>query len=284
MQRIMGLAARQVASGRDPAKTIGFISAKGGSGATSMACHVAAHIREATTGDVLLADLDFESGMIGFLMKADTSFSVADGLRNVHRLDASLWKGYVGTPVRRLDVIPAPLYTMSGEYARPDSMRQMFRLTRSMYDWIVADLGRGLNPLTSEVAADLDELCIVTRTAIPSLYRAKQLIARAHELGIPNNRLRLVLNQVAGREALAPEDIEKMLHLPVYASIPSRRGLDESYEDGKLVASDSPLGKHFASLASKLAGIEPAAEDRPRRSRPLFGRGRSAAAKAEAAA
>jgi pilus assembly protein CpaE len=276
LERLIAASNARLTSGPEPAKTIGFISARGGCGATSLACHVAAQIQRATTDYVLLADLDFECGNAAFLTKAETSFTMADALRNVHRLDASLWRGYVGTPVRRLDVIPAPGYTMSAEYARPDSMRQAFRVMRSLYGWVVVDLGRALNPLTNEVATELDELCIVVRPVIGALYQAKQVIQKTRELGIPKARVRLVLNQVEEGDTLKRRDVEEMLREPVYASIPSRRGLDTAYLDGKLAVPESPLGVHFCELANKLGGITAAPEAQPGMWQQFFGRRRVA--------
>ena len=51
-------------------KTFGFVSAKGGCGATTIACHVAEELARQTSRKVLLADFDLQSGMISFLMKA----------------------------------------------------------------------------------------------------------------------------------------------------------------------------------------------------------------------
>src|ERR1700753_434680 len=44
-------------------KVIGFLSAKGGCGSTTLACHIAADLRSMTGKRVLLADLDLTSGM-----------------------------------------------------------------------------------------------------------------------------------------------------------------------------------------------------------------------------
>ena len=55
-------------------KLIGFLSAKGGCGATTLACHVACELQNLTKKGVLLADLDLTSGLVGFLMKTPSSY------------------------------------------------------------------------------------------------------------------------------------------------------------------------------------------------------------------
>ena len=89
-------------------KMIGFLSAKGGCGATTLACHVASELQNVTQKNVLLADLDLTSGMVGFLMKTPSSYSILDAIKNLSRLDESLWKALVVEHRPGLSVMPAP--------------------------------------------------------------------------------------------------------------------------------------------------------------------------------
>ena len=45
-----------------------------------------------TRKNVLLADLDLISGLVGFLMKTPSSYSILDAIKNLSRLDESLWQ------------------------------------------------------------------------------------------------------------------------------------------------------------------------------------------------
>ncbi len=53
---------------RQKGKVVGFLSAKGGCGATTIACHIAAELGRHDK-HVLLADMDLDAGMVRFLMK-----------------------------------------------------------------------------------------------------------------------------------------------------------------------------------------------------------------------
>ena len=57
---------------------------------------------------MLLADLDVSAGMVAFLMKSVSPYSVADALNNVDRLDSSYWKALVSNGIPGLEVISAP--------------------------------------------------------------------------------------------------------------------------------------------------------------------------------
>jgi pilus assembly protein CpaE len=72
-------------------KTLAFFSAKGGCGATTIACHVAAEFQRQTEQKILLADLDMDAGLVRFFIKAKSPYSVSDAALNRERLDPSFW-------------------------------------------------------------------------------------------------------------------------------------------------------------------------------------------------
>jgi ABC-type phosphate/phosphonate transport system substrate-binding protein len=64
------------------------------------------------------------------------------------------------------------------------------------------------------------------------------------------------LNRAPKRYEISMGELEKMLGMPVYTSLPSDyQALNESYSEGKLLDSGSALGKHFTRLAMKIADV-----------------------------
>jgi pilus assembly protein CpaE len=271
IERAMALlASRDGAAVRTPGKVIGFVSAKGGCGATSLACHVSVALERVAGSEVLLSDFDMETGLVSFLMQAKTTFSVVDALRSVHRLDGGFWKRQVGSVRPRLDVLPSPLSAVRGEDAKLDDFRQIFRLVRSMYGWIVADLGRGLNTLTTALIEDFDHIFLVATPQTGAVYQARQFVQRVAERGYPRTRLHVVLNRAASKGQAG----ELHLGAPVYAEILDRPELEQSYAQGKLLAPETLLGAQFEALAMKIADVQP--PEKPK-SRSLFGFRKTAA-------
>src|SRR5258708_26158757 len=82
----------------DPAnlsRTLGFLGCKGGVGASTIACYLGMALRTQTREPVLLADFDFESGVLGFLMEVESRYTLIDAAQTADRLDADLWKSLV---------------------------------------------------------------------------------------------------------------------------------------------------------------------------------------------
>lgn len=255
LDRVSAKAAVRGEGSRSPSKVVGIVSAKGGCGATTVACHLASEFQRVTQHDILLADLDVEAGLIAFVMQARSEYSVMDAVRNVYRLDRSMWQKMVWNAMPRLDVIVSRPGILPSE-TEMQQFREVFRMIRSMYGWVIADLGRPLSPLTLGVLDDLDELFLVSTPTIMALYQAKQFVKETTALGFPRQKLHLILNQVPKRRGIPASDVESSLGLPIYAELPEQGELEIAYMAGKLLDQDSELGKRFTELALKAAGVK----------------------------
>ena len=244
---------------RDGARTgrvVGFVSAKGGCGATTLACHTSMEIQRLQKFDVLLADMDFESGLVHFLMKTKSTYSIQDAFNNLHRLDMSFWKAIISNGIPRMEIITAPSSVSLRQQPRPDQLQQVLRFMRSNYDWSIVDLGRNLSYLGMSVLDDIDETCLVTTLDVPALHQAKTIVQTLMNTGYARNRLRLVLNRVPQRMEVTPEEIEKMFGIPVFSVITDEsQDLYDAYAEGRLVT-EGKLAKQLHSFGMKLAGIQ----------------------------
>src|SRR5438270_4279787 len=130
-------------------RVIGFLSAKGGCGATTLACHIAWELQNQTRKKVLLADLDLTSGLVGFLMKTPSSYSILDAIKNLARLDESLWKALISEYRPNLSVLPSSPSYSRWDQPEENDLRQVIQFTRTQHDWVILDLGRSLNPIAN---------------------------------------------------------------------------------------------------------------------------------------
>ena len=243
--------------GRPKGKMIGFLSAKGGCGSTTVACHTAVELSHLLSGkSALLADLDLDSGVISFLMKTKSSYSVLDAVNNLHRLDLSYWKALVSNGIPGLEIISAPGSSGFRQAPEPEQLANVLNFARFHYDWLIADLGHGLRQATASAMEQMDEAYVVTTLDVPALHQAKQIIKTLLESGYGRNRLRLVMNRMPPRPEVTPEELEKMLGLPFFAMLPNDYAtVYESYAEGRLVSPGSMLGKHIGRFAAKIAGL-----------------------------
>jgi pilus assembly protein CpaE len=139
----------------------------------------------------------------------------------------------------------------------PEAFRYVLNFVRTAYDWVVADLGRNLNPLTTSLLEDVDDVFLVATLDLPALHQAKQVIYALLDYGFSQSRLHLVLNRMPKRSDLTPEEVERILGVPVYATLPNNYPeLFEAYAHGNLLPPGSELGQHLGRLTMKIAGVQ----------------------------
>ena len=237
-------------------KIIGFLSAKGGCGATTLACHVACALQNLTRKNVLLADLDLTSGLVGFLMKTPSSYSILDAIKNLSRLDESLWKALIVEHKPNLPVIPAPASYSRWDHPDETQLREVLQFMRTQHDWVVLDLGRSLNSMATAVLDEIDQLFLVSTLEVVALHGLKSIVHGLFEQG---EKLQLVLNRTPKMMDISTQELEKILGRSLYAALPNDyMALYQSYSGGNLLDSNNRLAQHFSMLASKIAGLPPA--------------------------
>jgi pilus assembly protein CpaE len=254
---------------RGKGKTVAFLSAKGGCGATTLACHVAVELGRHSAQHVLLADLDMANGMISFLMRSQSPYTVLDAVHNLHRLDPNYWKALCSNGYPGLEVISGPAICSTAAAPEPEQLRHVLSFARSLYEWTVVDLGRGLSPVAMVAFEEIDEVYLVSTLDMPALHAATQVARALVSSNYGRNRIRLVLNRTPARPDTTPQELENVLGHPIYAMLPDDyAALCDSYCEGRMLISGSNLGKHLARLAHKIAGTP---EDKSKHRFSFFG-------------
>jgi len=236
------------------AQAVGFLSATGGCGATVLACHLTRELWQSSGQNTLLADFDMMAGMVGFWMRCGNTYSMWDVMRVWQRLDGSMWRGLVTNAQPNLDVLSAPSEIVSDEVCEPDQLLKVMRFARRNYDWVMADLGCTLNPFSLRLAGELSALFVVSTAEVPVLFQTKRILRKLLAMGLPRQRIRLVLNCMRQRQ-LRPAEVAEVLGWQVDADFPfDAVELEEAQSEGRLVSRKSEFGKRIAQLAARFIG------------------------------
>jgi pilus assembly protein CpaE len=253
---------RRDGSAKAAGKSFAFLSAKGGCGSTTLACHVAAELGQLQQR-VLLADLDLDAGMIAFITKTKAVYSILDAVNNLHRLDISYWKALVSNGIPGVDIVSSPLALATKQQPKDDQVRHVLAFAKPHYDWTVVDLGRSLSRVAMAALEEIDEVCLVTTLEVPALHQCKQIIQTLLDSGYGKNRIRLILNRSPKRLDITPGELEKMLGVNIFYMVPNDYPeLYETYAEGRMLNPNSELGRQMTRLAQKLSGVE---EERPQK-------------------
>ena len=268
LERLVAERQSRVETVRPGAKVLGFFSAKGGCGATTIAVHTALEFPHINKSKVLVADLDMDAGLMSFLLKTKSPYSLLDAAQNLNRLDASYWKALISNGIPGVEIITSPNGASAKQPVQPEQLEAVFYFVRTQYDWVVLDLGRGLSGLTLGCLEHCDQVFLITTTELPALHQAQQIVNRLNSSSLGTERLRILINRAPKRMELTTSELERMLGAPIFFEIPNDyNGLNDTLAEGKLVAPTSSLGRSYGSLARKIAGVE----EKPKRRLSLFG-------------
>ena len=249
-------------------KSYGFLSAKGGCGATTLVCHVAAELGRQNQ-KVLLMDLDLDAGLVGFITKTKSVYSILDAVNNLHRLDIHYWKALVSNGIPGVEIVASPLALGSKQQLKDEQVRHVLAFARPNYDFTLVDLGRSVSRVALAALEEIDEACLVTTLEVPALHQSKQIIQTLLDGGYGKHRLKLILNRAPKRLDITPGELERMLGVPIFCMIPNDYPeLYEAYAEGRMLTRASDLGKNIARLGLKLGGIE---EESTKKRFALFG-------------
>lgn len=256
-QAVMRLVRRKESDARQAprrGRMIAFVSAKGGSGATTIASNVAYMACRVTRKKVLLADFDLAAGTISFSFKLNHNYSLLDGLQHSHQLDESLWGSLVASR-NGFDILPAP--------ERPSSppielyrVHECLEYARSMYDCVVVDLASISEKLSLATLNEADQICLVANPELPTLFLARKTLVLLQELGFHKDQLRVLVNRLDRRADLTLGDMESIFRFPIHATFPNdSSAVRRSLTEGKPVADNSDLGVACRKFAENLFGL-----------------------------
>jgi pilus assembly protein CpaE len=203
---------------------------------------------------VLLADLDLDAGMVAFITKTKSVYSILDAVSNLHRLDIHYWKALVSNGLPGVEIVSSPLALASKNQPKDEQIRQVLSFARPHYDWTLVDLGRSLTRMGLE---EIDEACLVTTLEVPALHQSKQIIQTLIDSGYGKHRIKLILNRAPKRLDIRPDELEKMLGVPIFCTVANDYPeLYETYAEGRMLSRTSDLGKQITKLALKLANLD----------------------------
>lgn len=240
-------------TGKDPARIMAVMPAKGACGATTVACNLAFQWKRLGAKKILLADLDALTGTMSFLLKTKSTHSFMDVLLRSQELDASLWSAMV-TNVNGVDVLLAPEVMTDGVQDLRDPSA-ILDYARNAYDVVITDAGGVYGEWNLAQARAASELLLVTTNELPALQAAQRALSYLDTNRIGRWKVRLVVNRYTRDVGLSREVIGTALHAEVYDTLPSDyETVQKALMEGKPVRADTPFGKSMAQLADKLSG------------------------------
>jgi|SoiMethySBSTD1v2_1073268.scaffolds.fasta_scaffold415514_1 pilus assembly protein CpaE len=232
-------------------------SAKGGSGATSLAINLAASLAGVHKARVALVDLNSPVGDAVAHLNLKPQYTVADALESASRLDSVLLDSYT-IHTHGVAVLAGPKEYKQGDRPNIDALSKMLEVLVRSYTHSFVDLpfsmDKDLMQMVCEMAANI---VVVSVPEVPALWRTERLIRFLTASG-NLDKVRLVINRSIKHDEITDNEIERVLKLGVHWKLPNNyKGLIKAINSGQPLVSQnhSELARSYRELAHELAGI-----------------------------
>jgi pilus assembly protein CpaE len=263
-QALAHIASRRHIKDEDAAsgKVVTIMGAKGGTGVTSLAVHLALNLVERHNQKCLLVDQHVALGDVSLsLGLARHQYNFYELVHNTDRLDAELLEGYLLKHESGLQVLDSPEVIDSNPNTSPDAIEHTLAFLGESYQFVIVDSPPGMTEDSCAAIRQSDRIAIVITPELPAIRNAVRSLEFLVRLHYPEDCIDIVLNRHSKNSQLSDEEIESALHRPIAVKIPnSYAEIVRAINSGTPVSMDrnTKLSLAFDDWASRLLGEEAA--------------------------
>ena len=241
----------------EEATVVGVYSPKGGSGGTCISLNLVGALARRYPGEVLLLDLDFPyshsallAGLVPSSCLARMANVPADPFEEV-LLSAILYSG--SGPM----ILPGALRPEEADEVTPELVTRAIAALRKTFRYIVVDLGVTITDSTLALFDLTQHVVLVTAPDLSAVKSSADAIEILNQLGTPEDRLTVVLNQRSERPAVTKAAVERALKRSVDVEIlfDSVRP-EQAAVDGVILSTSNPRSEVARGVETLAALIE----------------------------
>lgn len=249
---------------RSRGEVLALISCKGGSGSTFLATNLAYAL--ASLGkSVALIDLNLQFGDASLYVSDQKPLATLSQVcQQIHRLDASFLTSSMLNVSANYSLLAAPEDPTHANDIKPEHIDAILKLARKHYDYVVLDVGRGLDAVSIRALDQADQIFPVVQATLPYIRDGKRLLGVFRSLDYPKEKIHVVVNRHEKSSSIRLQDLQDAFGLATFRLIPNHyEAAAASVAQGVPViklAKGSPLSKALQEFARSLLPPEAKSE------------------------
>ena len=212
---------KERARSRVRGKIVTLLGAKGGTGVTSLALHLALELAGGGRKCILVDQHPALGDASLYLGTGRHQYSFYELASNTERLDQELLQGFLLHHDSGLDLLDSPEAVDAVHGATPSAVEYTLSFLAEMYQYVVVDCPPGLTEGTLAAIAQSDRVAIVMTAELPAVRNAVRYMEHLSKLGYGAHSIQVILNRHSKKGPLTDERVEKALGRAVSFRIPN---------------------------------------------------------------
>lgn len=208
---------------KDPGLLIVFLSAKGGTGTSSLCANLAMNITQSQPeARVVVADLILPIGSIGQIVGYEGKINlitVAD-LLSKQTNEEYFYKNLPEPELWKFQLLAGSPDPQQGNILKGERIEQIVDKLRSAYDFVILDLGRSLSRIGLPLIQKADLIALIVSTDQSTIQLTRTVMNYFQTQGIDDQRIYAILNRAVGLEGLTKTEAEEIIGLKIKTTMP----------------------------------------------------------------
>lgn len=250
---------------RRPAKSTSgmisvFMNAKGGCGATLLACNVAHVLAAKSKRRTALIDLDLQFGAAPLYLDLYPKRGIAQALDNLTGLDEVALEGYFTKHASGLNVLSHGAdEPIEPRLVSATAVNQLLDVTLRNHEHVVVDMPRCIDAVTTVVMQRAHQIVLVLQQSVTAVRDATRLVQWLRsDVGVGKDQLCVVINRYEKSADVAAGDIQKALACNEPTLVPNDfKTVSECINSGTALldyARNASISRAVMTLETRLGG------------------------------
>ena len=204
-----------------------FLSAKGGTGTSSLCANLAMNIKLAQPeARIVVADLVLPIGSIAPILgyEGELNLSTVADLPSRQTNIEYFHENLPEPALWQFQLLPGSPDPQHGNILEADRINEIVETLRSAYDFIILDIGRSLSRISLPLIQKADLITLIVSTDQSTLKLTKTVWDYFQTQGIDGQKMYVILNRALGLVGLTKTQAEEILGLPIKTAIPYMEG------------------------------------------------------------
>ena len=203
-----------------------FLSAKGGTGTSSLCANVAMSLsRLMTSSTIALVDMVLPIGSQALITGYEGDFNLIEvsKLEPEEMTSDYLLENLIRPENWLFDLLPgSPDPGTAGDF-NVSHAPNIIDTLRKAYDYVLVDFGRSFSRISLPIIQEADVAAMVLSNDLSTVTLTKRTLDYMQEQGVHQERIYPMLNRAVGLEGLTKAEAEKILEIGIRTTVPYMR-------------------------------------------------------------